>query len=567
MAIQAFPPSSTSGVPAGTTEDRPDPASVGDVFYNGTFGIAEIYTPFGWATMSGVSPDVPISLSAADVGTNIAYANGTADISFTKGGGGLPAEFIVTPSPATSPTTFTASSSPVRVTGLTLGTTYSFTAQARNGIGTSISSAATNSITTTTVPQAPTIGTPSNVTGVAFGSVPSVSLTFTAGATGGKSITNYKYSTDGTTYTAFSPLDITSPVVVPGLTAGQSYTIGLKAVNDNGDSVAATASSITAATVPQAPTIVSATGTGASGQAAVSFTANATGGSAITSFTATSSPGGFTGSGSSSPVTVTGLTDDTAYTFTVVATNAIGTSTSSSSTSATPYGPTLAYAAGGYGGSGNSGGSGGSGGGSGANPSGLGGGSGGYAGSDGDPGTGGRQGGGQLGLVYGSGTNPYIPVGGNGGSGSSVASYAGLGPSNAGAGAGLFMDQNNTSTRLSGYGRGCGGGEGGWVSTGGSGQDGLVTWTNTSGGSGTFNDTTSNWQPPTNSTYTFYVIGGGGGGAGGYRAPGGSGYYQSRSRALTTSNRLTVTIGSGGGAGGRFGTGGNGSASSVVVTS
>jgi hypothetical protein len=69
----------------------------------------------------------------------------------------------------------------------------------------------------------------------------------------------------------------------------------------------------------------------------VPFTAGATGGSAVTIFTATSSPGGFTGTSASSPITVSGLTTGTAYTFTVTATNANGTSLSSaSSNSVTP---------------------------------------------------------------------------------------------------------------------------------------------------------------------------------------------------------------------------------------
>jgi len=76
--------------------------------------------------------------------------------------------------------------------------------------------------------------------------------------------------------------------------------------------------------VPGAPTI--GTATAGVGSASVAFTAPTnTGQSTITSYTATSSPGGFTGTGASSPVTVSGLTAGTSYTFTVTATNATGT--------------------------------------------------------------------------------------------------------------------------------------------------------------------------------------------------------------------------------------------------
>jgi uncharacterized protein (TIGR02145 family) len=67
--------------------------------------------------------------------------------------------------------------------------------------------------------------------------------------------------------------------------------------------------------------------------ATVPYTAPAyNGGSVITTYTAVADPGGFTGSLSqvgSGSITVTGLTNGTGYTFTVTATNAIGTSTAS----------------------------------------------------------------------------------------------------------------------------------------------------------------------------------------------------------------------------------------------
>jgi hypothetical protein len=86
-------------------------------------------------------------------------------------------------------------------------------------------------------------------------------------------------------------------------------------------------------TKPNAPTIGTATAT-SSTTATVAYTAPAfDGGSPITSYTATSSPSGITGTISqagSGTITVSGLSSGTTYTFTVTATNVIGTSNSSS---------------------------------------------------------------------------------------------------------------------------------------------------------------------------------------------------------------------------------------------
>jgi hypothetical protein len=87
---------------------------------------------------------------------------------------------------------------------------------------------------------------------------------------------------------------------------------------------------------PDAPTIGTATGGNAS--ASVTFTAPANvGGSAITAYTVVSSPSGITGTGASSPVTVSGLSNGTAYTFKVFANNSYGPSVlSAASNSVTP---------------------------------------------------------------------------------------------------------------------------------------------------------------------------------------------------------------------------------------
>jgi hypothetical protein len=104
----------------------------------------------------------------------------------------------------------------------------------------------------------------------------------------------------------------------------------------------ARAQALQATTAPNIPTIGTATGGYFSAQ--VTFTPSA-GGARTATFTATSTPGSITGTGVSSPITVSGLTSGVSYTFTVHATNAAGNSAESgASNSATVLTPTT-YAA------------------------------------------------------------------------------------------------------------------------------------------------------------------------------------------------------------------------------
>ena len=85
----------------------------------------------------------------------------------------------------------------------------------------------------------------------------SLTVSFTAGSDGGSTITNYKYSIDGTNYIALNPATTTSPFTIGGLTNGTTYSVSIKAMNGVGDSAASSA--LTG--IPVAPAPVAATTT------------------------------------------------------------------------------------------------------------------------------------------------------------------------------------------------------------------------------------------------------------------------------------------------------------------
>jgi hypothetical protein len=108
---------------------------------------------------------------------------------------------------------------------------------------------------------------------------------------------------------------------------------------------------IIANTKPDVPTGVSAT-SGGDSTSTVTWTTPSDGGSAITSYTVTSNAGQ-TCSSATTSCSITGLTNGTPYTFTVTATNAIGTSDpSSASSAATPAAPVVTPPSSGGGGGG-----------------------------------------------------------------------------------------------------------------------------------------------------------------------------------------------------------------------
>jgi uncharacterized repeat protein (TIGR02059 family) len=108
---------------------------------------------------------------------------------------------------------------------------------------------------------------------VATASNGSASISLTQGDAGTVAgITNYKYSIDGVNYSALSPADTSSPITIPGLTNGVSYTIYLKAVNSVGDSVASSSVSVVPVSGPPTVTSISPTSGTTAGGTSVTIT-------------------------------------------------------------------------------------------------------------------------------------------------------------------------------------------------------------------------------------------------------------------------------------------------------
>jgi hypothetical protein len=211
-----------------------------------------------------------------------------------------------------------------------------YTLKAAGAINITCTAATPVAFTNTDITSASTApGAPTGVTGTAGNASSSVSWTAPA-SNGGSAITGYTV-TPYIGATAQTPQVFNSTATtqnVTGLTNGTAYTFKVKATNAIGTGVDSAASgAVTPRTVPGAPTDL--TVLSKNGGATVGWTAPASnGGSAITGYTVTPYIGATAQTAqvfnsTATTQNLTGLTNGTAYTFKVAATNAAGTGTQS----------------------------------------------------------------------------------------------------------------------------------------------------------------------------------------------------------------------------------------------
>ena len=264
-------------------------------------------------------PDNPI------IGTAFSNIPTTATVSYTApsdNGGSTILKYIATSNPdGLTGTLNQAGSGTITVDGLTPATSYSFRVTATNSIGISSPSLPSNIIST---PGAGPLNTVAPlVTGTA---TVGQTLSTTNGTWTGTPtiIFTYQWQRNGVNISSAT----SSTYILVDADAENPIRCVVTGTNSAGTNLAnSNATSNVSPIAPEAPTGVTATAVTTS--ATVDFIAPVNnGGSTILSYTATSSPGGLTGivtQSSSGNITVTGLTIDTSYTFTVTATNIIGT--------------------------------------------------------------------------------------------------------------------------------------------------------------------------------------------------------------------------------------------------
>jgi hypothetical protein len=277
---------STAQTPVTVTGTPPATSTQVNGLTNGTTYTFTVSATNATGTGPASSPSnavTPNALPGAPTGVTATAGNTTATVSWTapaNNGGSTITKYTVTPFIGSTaqtpvPVTGTPPATSTQVTGLTNGTSYTFTVTATNATGDGPASSPSNAVT----PSGPTLpGAPTGVTATAGNASATVSWTAPTN-TGGSAIASYTVTPFiGSTAQTPVPVTGTPPATstqVTGLTNGTSYTFTVSATNATG---AGPASSPSNAVTPSAPPTVTgvtpqagATGVSASVAPAATF--------------------------------------------------------------------------------------------------------------------------------------------------------------------------------------------------------------------------------------------------------------------------------------------------------
>ena len=274
-----------------------------------TFGSTEEYLGI-WGLNIKPNPSTLSSITPGNQSVTATWTAATSNSIFPT------TRYTVTSTPGgktcTTTLTFTCT-----ITGLTNGTTYSFTVTSENAAGTGESTAMSGTPGASPGAMAAPVATPGDSR---------MSISWVAPSTNGYAIDQYEVQSSPS---GFSCTPSTTSCDITGLSNGTSYQFKVRAHNQLGYSDwsawSVAQSPTPSIAVPQKPRNVSATLSGL--EATVTWnTPTSDGGSAITGYLVTSSPGGKQCSTNQLTCLITGLSRNTAYTFTVIAINIIGNS-------------------------------------------------------------------------------------------------------------------------------------------------------------------------------------------------------------------------------------------------